>query len=83
MAAKKPYIASKKGTLKTLKTIAGAIVYLVKVGKTGKIAPFKNVEFYFDSDIVADWKQDKANTKYKEEIADKMKEEIERFINSR
>ena len=58
-------------------------MYLAKIGKTGKIKPFKNVEFYFDSGYVSDWKQDKANTKYKEEIADKMKEEIDRLINNR
>jgi len=83
LATKKPYITSKQGTLKTLNAIVGAVAYLVKVGKTGKIAPFKNVEFCWDSNIVSDWKQDKANTKYKEEIADKMKEEIERFINNK
>jgi len=83
LETKKPYLAKKPGTLKTLNAIVGAVAYLAKVGKAGKIIPFKNVEFYWDSEIVSDWKQDKANTKYKKEIADKMKEEIDRSINSR
>jgi len=83
LETKKPYITGKPGILKTLNTIVGAVGYLVKVGKAGKIAPFKNVEFYWDSEIVSDWKQDKANTKYKEEIGDKMKEEIDRVIGNR
>ena len=83
METKKPYLTSKPGILKTLNAIVGTVTYLVKVGKAGKIKPFKNVEFYWDSKYVSDWKQDKANTKYKEEIADKMKEEIDRVINSR
>lgn len=83
METKKPYVTSKWGILKTLNAIVGAVAYLAKIGKAGKITPFKNVEFYWDSEIVSDWKQDKANTKYKKEIADKMKEEIDRFINNR
>jgi len=83
LETKKPYLAKKPGTLKILNAIVGAVAYLAKVGKAGKITPFKNVEFYWDSEIVSDWKQDKANTKYKKEIADKMKKEIDRFINSR
>ena len=83
METKKPYLAGKPGILKTLNTIVEAIGYLVKVGKAGKITPFKNVEFYWDSNIVSDWKQDKANTKYKDEITDKIKEEIKRFVESK
>ena len=82
METKKPYLTSKPGILKTLNAIVGTVTYLVKVGKAGKIKPFKNVEFYWDSKYVSDWKQDKKNQIFKKEIEQKMIDEIKRFADN-
>lgn len=55
----------------------------MKVGKTGKIIPFKNIEFYWDSKYASDWKQDKANQAYEKRIGQEILDEVDRFIKSR